>query len=313
MFIAVVLIVSGIVVLARSADQFVAGAVRCAHLLRVSAVVIGAVVMGFGTSAPEALVSGVAAGRGDLDVGVGNIVGSNIANLTLVLGAAAVVTPVVIHWRVLRREAPLSVGGALLFAVLVRGGLDRAEGIVLLACLVVALGYVVAGSRHEVVEPEGEAAELIDPDADLGREVIRTVLGLVGTVGGAWVLVEGAIRIADELGLSGGFVGLTLVAAGTSLPELVTSVVAARQDQTDLIVGNLLGSNLFNSLAVGGITGVVGDGPLVDDRLATLAAPVMVGVAVATWGIMVRGSRVKRWEGVVILVAWVVLVPLMPR
>ncbi len=313
MLFALIAVAIGIGLLAKSADQFVVGAVRLADSLHVSPVVIGAVVVGFGTSAPEIFVSGLAASQGEVDVGVGNIIGSNIANLTLVLGTAGVISVIGIHASVLRREAPLSTAAVVLFAVLVQGGLSRIEGVILLATLVGALALVLSASRDGDVAA-GEVDELLDDtEPSLSIEGLRTFLGLVGTVGGAYLLVEGGTTIADELGLSGGFVGLTIVAVGTSLPELVTSGLAAHRGHADLIVGNLLGSNLFNSLAVGGITGVLADGPLQDGALAGVPIAVMVGVAVLAWVLMANGRRIVRSEGFALLAGYVATLPFMPR
>ncbi|MEM9037885.1 MAG: calcium/sodium antiporter [Actinomycetota bacterium] len=312
----IIFLVIGVPILAKAADQFVMGSVRVASALRVSAIVIGAVVMGFGTSAPEMVVSGIAAGGGDIDVGVGNIVGSNIANLTLVLGVAGIVTAIVIPDAVLRREAPLSTASLVVFAVLVQDGLRRWEGLVLVVLMVAALTLILLNARDsDDAAAGGELGELLDDDEppNLPVESLRTLAGLAGTVGGAWLLVEGATGIADEAGLSGGFVGLTLVAVGTSLPELVTTVLAARQGQTDLIVGNLLGSNLFNSLAVGSVTALVGNGPLQDPDLDGVPIYMMLGVGFVAWAFMANGKRIGRVEGAILLIAAFVCVPFLPR
>ena len=138
---------------------------------------------------------------------------------------------------------------------------------------------------------------------------IRTVLGLIGTVGGAWLLVEGGTTLADEVGLTGGFVGLTLVAIGTSLPEMVTAVVAARKGETDLIIGNLLGSNIFNSLAVGAVLGILGPGPLEDNNLSGLATYIMIAVVVIAGLFLYTGGRVVRWQAATLLLIYLVSMP----
>ena len=278
-------LVVGVVVLAKAADQFVIGSVRVANVLRVSTIVIGAVVMGFGTSAPEMVVSGIAAGGGELDVGVGNIVGSNIANLTLVLGVAGAITAVAIPASVLRREAPMSMASLVVFAVLVQDGLLFWEGLVLAGAMAAAIAIVLLGARSGEQDPGGELGELLDE----------------------------ATNIAEDNGLSGGFVGLTLVAVGTSLPELVTTVLAARKGQTDLIVGNLLGSNLFNSFAVGGVTALLGNGPLDDPDLDGLPILMMVGIGFIAWAFMAQGRKISRWEGIVLLILAGACVPFLPR
>ncbi|MDY7103415.1 MAG: calcium/sodium antiporter [Actinomycetota bacterium] len=303
----------GLVLLAKASDHFVVGAARLAVIARVSTVVVGAVVVGFGTSAPEMLVSGLAARRGDLDLGVGNIIGSNVANLTLVLGVGALVVPLVITSGTLRRETPLALGAMVLFAVFLQDGIARWEGVTMLVVVIGALTWLVSVSRKAADDPlSGEVTEMISEHAELSAwvEVARTVAGLVLTLAGAQLLVEGALGIAEDLGLSDGFVGFTLVAVGTSLPELVTVLAAARSGETDLIIGNLLGSNLFNSLAVGAVIGLSGPGPLESGSLASIGvATMLVSASVAVFFMYTEG-RVVRWEGLVLLVLWAVTIPL---
>lgn len=297
--VAILLVGLGIALLTRAADEFVEGAANVAGVLRISPVVIGAVIVGFGTSAPELLVSGIAASNGDLELGVGNVVGSNVANLTLVLGAAALIVPLLVSSNVLAREAPLSLFAVLLFALFTIGGLARWEGIVLLVCLVVTLSWVVLGGRGEDI-----ATVDLDVGATLTGQLFRTFIGLVGTVLGAQFLVWGATAIADEIGITGGLVGFTLVAVGTSLPELVTAVVAARKGETELILGNLLGSNMFNSLAVGGVIALIANGPIDDRGLATFGVIGMAIVAFSAWAFMVTRRRVHKAEAIFLLAAW---------
>ena len=305
MAVALLFLVAGIIILTFAADHFVEGAVSVADVLNISPVVVGALVIGFGTSLPEMLVSGVAAVQGDADLGVGNVVGSNVANLTLVLGVAALISVISIDSLTRRRELPLCVGAVLLFAVLVQDGFRRWEGIVLAVGLVLTLGWLLRNAHdHDLESPaqthEGQSAL---------KSSVRTVLGLAGTVGGAWLLVDGGTSLADELGLTGGFVGLTLVAIGTSLPEMVTAVVAARKGETDLIIGNLLGSNIFNSLAVGAVLGLLGPGPLEDASLAGLATIVMIGVVLIAAIFLYTGGRVVRWQAATLLLIYLVSMP----
>ncbi len=312
MILSLVAIVAGLALLSKAADQFVMGAARLAIAMRLSAVVVGAVVIGFGTSAPEMLVSGIAAIGGQADIGIGNIVGSNVANLTLVLAIAAMVTPIFVASSVIGREAPLSVGSVVVFAVLVQDGVSALEGAVLFVLLIVVLVVLIRSSRQGGEELlESEVDEFLDGEHShpVDREAARTVLGLLGTMLGAHLLVTGAVDVADEFGLSGGFVGLTLVAIGTSLPELVTSVVAARKGETDLIVGNLLGSNVFNSLAVGAIVGFFGPGTVEDPTLTGLATYLMVGSALLATAFMWQGGRVGRVKGAILLVAYLGAMP----
>lgn len=306
-------IVAGLVLLTVSADQFVLGAARVAVALRLSAVVIGAVVIGFGTSAPEMVVSGLAAADGSLDIAVGNIIGSNVANLALVLGVSSMVTPILVGSTTVRREAPLSLGAVLVFAALVQGGLTRIEGGVLGLLLGGALAYIVVAARQEADdELTAEVEEYLHDDGlHPGREWVRTGLGLAGTLVSAQVLVYCATQLAATVGLKEGFVGVTIVAIGTSLPELATSLQAVRKNETDLIIGNLLGSNIFNSLAVGAVAALVGPGPVGDTTLTSIGVLLMVVIAIGTTIAMMTARRVVRWEGAVLLTTYIAVLPLL--
>ncbi len=310
MFENIIVLVIALIILAKAADQLVLGAARLALRLRISAVVVGAVVIGFGTSLPEMLVSGLAAASGQGGIAIGNIVGSNVANMTLVLGAAAVVTPLAIASTTLRREAPISVAGVIGLALLMQGDFTRMEGVVLVVALVGALGWVIVAGRDDTVLGD-EVEEFVGDNTTLRIEAFRTLLGLVGVVAAAQALVWSATRIAEQIGLTGGFVGFTLVAIGTSLPELVTSISATRRNETDLVIGNLLGSNMFNSLAIGGMIALLAPGPIDDQTLTSTGAILMVVAAVGAWMLMITSSRIKRWEGVLLLVFYALAVGMM--
>ncbi len=340
-------VVVGLLVLIKTGDRLVGGAATMAAAIGVPPVLVGALVIGFGTSLPELAVSTSAAANGDLDLGVGNVVGSNLANLSLVLAVAALLTPMDIDTDSLRREAPLAMAATVVFAALAWNGLSRVEGFVLVGLLAAAIGWVVRDTRR-AVEPElteelGEfitefeeelAAEveefeeirdrvedlfdgddledLVEPTAvSTAWLVILTLLALAGTLIGAQLLVWGAIGLADGLGVAQGFIGLTLVAVGTSLPELATAVIAARRAEEELVVGNLLGSNLFNSLAVGGTMALVGPGPLTDPVLIRRGILMMIGVVLAAWWFMTTDHRVSRAEAGTLLGAYVATVLLM--
>jgi len=310
MLVASVFVLAGIALLSYAADEFVVGAARIAVKFNVSAVVVGAVIIGFGTSLPEMLVSGVASSQGDPELGIGNVIGSNVANLSLVLGVAALIAAIPVGIATLRRELPLSVGSVIFFALLVQGGLTRTEGLVLAMGLAAIMGYLLMQANTSDVDLSDEMEDIGDPTEILAStEWVRTMLGLIGTVVGAWLLVEGATTLADKFGLSGGFVGLTLVAIGTSLPELVTAVAAVRKGHTDLIVGNLLGSNIFNSLAVGAVVGITGPKQVDDAALTGTAVLIMIGVAVFAGLFMVTDRKVVRWEAAALLVGYLVAMP----
>ncbi len=308
MFLGLVFALAGLGTLTLAADHFVAGAARLAGFYRVSPVVVGAVLIGFGTSAPEMVVSGIAALRGDLDIGVGNVVGSNVANISLVLAAAASITAIPVKSRTIRREIPISVASVVVFALLIQGQISRAEG----AILAILLGVFLVLVLRQGADDHDFDSDVIHIASDgvvrLRPEVARVVLGLLTVVVSSWFIVEGAERIAEAFDLSGGFVGFTLVAMGTSAPELVTSVQAARQGETELLVGNLLGSNVFNSLAVGGIMGLVGPGPILDTKLAETGSILMVVIVSVSALFMVVGGRVGRTKAFVLFFLWVLSV-----
>ncbi len=301
MLIAIPVLVVGLVLLVKGADRFVDGAADIAVARRWSPILVGAVVIGFGTSAPELLVSSVAAAQGDLGLGVGNVIGSNVANLTLVLGVASMIAVLSVEREVLTREGPLATAAVALFAVFILDGeLTRAEGLVLLVGLVVALWLIIrggiGGDTGELGEPSGRAMKVV---------ALATGLGLVMTLIGAQGVVWSATKIADELDLTEGFVGFTLVALGTSLPELGTTVAACRKGQTGLVVGNLLGSNIFNSLAVGAAIALINPSSIGDDLLTGRGAAIMLGAVVFAYLVAATRRRVSRIEGVFLFAIYV--------
>ena len=314
MALAAVLLAGGLLVLALGADQLVIGASRLAYARGISPIVIGALVIGFGTSAPEMLVSGLAAADGNSDLGVGNIVGSNVANLSLVLGLSALVAVVAAGGRYIRvanstlwREGVVSVAAAGLFWLLVQDGFERWEGFVLLAAFVAAMTAILWRPAYDV-----STAKLVRSDKPISQPaaLARTVGGLAATVVGAQLAVSGAVDIAQEVGLGSGFVGLSLVAFGTSLPELITGVQAARRGEADLLVGNILGSNTFNSLLVSAVVALAGPGPLADGNLSGLAVWIMMGISVAAWLLMFTGDGLERWwEGLLLLTVYIASLP----
>jgi len=308
MFLGLLFALGGLGVLTVAADHFVKGAARLAVHYRVAPVVVGAVLIGFGTSAPEMVVSGIAAGQGRLDIGVGNIIGSNVANISLVLAAATTVAVIPVNSRTVRREIPISVASVAVFALLIQGTVERWEG-ALLAVMIGLFLYSTLRSSSADTELDDEIVGITGGRAIRIRlEYGRALAGLVAVVLSSWCIVEGAGRVAEALDLSGGFVGFTLVALGTSAPELVTSVQAARQGETDLLVGNLLGSNVFNSLAVGGIIGLVGPGAIPDSTLGETGSLLMVIICLVSAAFMVHRASVGRTKGFILFFMWVVSV-----
>ena len=309
---AVLAVLAGLLLLWKAADVLVDAASVGAARIGVPPLVVGAVVVGAGTSSPEAFVSALAALEGRLDVATANVVGSNAANLSLVLGSAALLRAVPVSRDLLRGQLPLTVVVTAVLAVVVQGGLSRVEGLLLLGGLVVLLALVLLRGRGPGAG--GRAA----PDAGAasgGRSpgrwalVLRVVGGLVGVVAGAQLLVTGASDLAADLGASPAFVGLTVVAVGTSLPELVTSVAAARRGATDLLLGNVLGSNVVNSLGVMGLAAVLGPGPLEDTGLLVVGVATMLVVTALATVFLLTSRTVSRREGAALLAVWLVLLP----
>lgn len=295
------LLVAGLALLTLAADRFVGSAAHVSAALGLSPVLIGALVIGLGTSAPEMLVSGLAAGRGEIDIALGNVVGSNTANLTLVLGSAALVAPIVSRVRTITREGGLMMATMAVFAVLLWDlELTRVEAFGLIAGMLAAAILLVAWSSMDARDgtmPVDEAAA-VEWQGPVGREIGIGVLMLGLTLAGADLLVRGATGLAQDLGISSAFVGLVIVSVGTSLPELATALAAARRGETDLVLGNVLGSNLFNTLAVAGLAGAVGPGVAADAFRNALIFMLAAGAAA---GIFSFRGPIRRWEGAILL------------
>jgi cation:H+ antiporter len=295
---AILAVIAGLVLLILASDRLVVAAVRVSQAFGVSAILIGALVVGLGTSLPELLVSALAAVDNRLDVAMANVVGSNVANVTLVLGTAALVAPVAAKTITVRREGVLMLASLIgLSAVLAGGVVDVWEGGLLLLGLGAALYLLI---RWSMLDAAAEAAMSAEVEEILERgersivsELVVGVLALVTTVFSANLLLRGALTIGEEIGLSDAFLGIML-GVGTSLPELATAMAAIRRRESDLVVGNVLGSNIFNSLAVAGTAGVIGPATLVE--LQPPAVWTMLGAAVVA-GFFSRTGRLIRLEG----------------
>jgi len=304
MIAAAIAVIGGLLLLIFASDRLVVAAVRLSEALGISAVLIGALVVGLGTSMPEMLVSALASADGEIEIAMANVVGSNIANVTLVLGVAAIISAIVAEMRILRREGVLMLASLLaLTAVLYDQEVERWEGGALLFGFVVAVYLLIRWSMNDaetVSLAEAEVKEMVGGEHNVAWEALMGTVTLVLTVLGARLLLGGALDIGEEIGLSDTFLGVML-GVGTSLPELATATAAIRRRESDLVVGNVLGSNLFNSLAVAGLAGVVGPGLL--PGLPIPALWVMVGVSVLA-GIFARTGtrgRIVRFEGVVLV------------
>jgi cation:H+ antiporter len=306
LLLASLVLVVGLVLLVVGSDHLVDGAARISGRLGVSPIVVGVVVIGFGTSTPELLVTLLAGLEGVFDLGVGNIVGSNIANVLLVLGIAAVVGPIAVRRTTLRREVPLSLLGVAAFAWAIQGPMRRVDAVLLAVLLALVVALMLFLARDD------PAPELPTTDVRLGRESVRALLGLVGTLAGAQAVVLGGGALATAAGLSDALVGLTLVAVGTSLPELAAAVQSVRRAESDLLVGNILGSNLFNALAVGPFVVWTGASlnQLVSPGLSGRATLLML-VAVAGVSVLLVRPRIGRRSGITLVLAYAASVAIM--
>ena len=307
----VVVLAAGLGLLVIGAELLVRGAASAALALGISPLVIGLTVVSFGTSAPELVTGLVAAARGEPGIVVGTVVGSNLFNVLVILGLAAVIAPLAVDRQLVRVDVPVMVALSLAaWALASDGRLSRWEGGLLLAGLVAYAGLTVRASRGagpDIEERVSDGLHLPPPRRRLGRDIAFVLTGLALLVWGAAWLVDGAAGIARALGVSELIIGLTLVAAGTSLPELATSVVAAVRRHTDIAVGNVVGSNIFNLLAVLGASSVVArSGVEVAPTALGFDLPVMVLVAAACVPVFLSGRRVERWEGGLFLAVYAV-------
>jgi cation:H+ antiporter len=298
----------GLAALVGGAEILVRGASRFATSLGVSPLVVGLTVVAFGTSAPELAVGVSSALAGQADIALGNVVGSNVANVLLVLGVAALVTPVVAGVRVVRREVPLMIAASVaLWLMALSGEIDRLEGVLLVAGILAYTAYLVRASRREASAVRAEFAAEFGNGAGRGADAIAAdlamvVAGLAMLLIGAHWIVGGAVAMATTLGIPEIVVGLTIVAIGTSLPEIATSVLAGLRGHRDIAVGNVVGSCIFNVLMVLGVTATIAPDPLaVSPSLLAVDLPLMVAAAVACLPILYTGSRVDRREGVLLL------------
>ncbi len=292
-----VLFILGFVLLIGGANLLVEGASSLARLLGVSPLIIGLTVVAFGTSAPELAVSVQSSLQGQTDLAIGNIIGSNILNILLVLGVAAVITPIRVHERLVRLEVPIMIAVSVLLLVLSFDGiLSRWDGLWLFSGILLYILFT-SKTQHKV-----EVAET-EQDSNTGvysiiLQLLFIIIGLGLLVQGSQWLVNGAVTIAELFGVSQLIIGLTIVSIGTSLPELATVVIASLKKQEDLVVGNVVGSNIFNILLVLGATSLIApNGIAISEAAIGFDMPIMIAVAFVCLPIFFSGYEIKRWEG----------------
>jgi cation:H+ antiporter len=291
-------ILFGFVVLVSGGELLVRGASRLATALRISPLVIGLTVVAFGTSAPELAVSVQAALAGSGDLAMGNVVGSNIFNVLFILGLSAIIVPLAVSSQLIRWDVPVMIVASLLVPVFGwDGDINRFEGAILFCGIVAYTVWCVRKSRRENRAVHAEFAQEWPKASDHSRKwisnLVLIVVGLILLGGGSRLLIDGSVTIAESLGVSELVIGLTIVAAGTSLPEVVTSLVAAMRGERDIAVGNVVGSNIFNILSVLGLSSVIAPG----GAALQFDIPVMIAVAVACLPIFFTGHVISRWEG----------------
>ncbi|RXK80035.1 calcium/sodium antiporter [Chlorobaculum sp. 24CR] len=297
-------VVAGLALLVWSAGRFVDGAAATARHFRIPPLLIGMVIVGFGTSAPEMSVSAISSSQGNPDIALGNAIGSNITNIALILGIASLISPIAVHSRVLRKELPiLSVVTAIAAFLFSDGMLDRQDAIMLLGIFALLTGWSVREGISKSSDDFGEEMEqeLEQHRMPLKKALFLIALGLALLLLSSQMLVWGAVGIAAALGVSNLVIGLTIVAVGTSLPELASSVVAARKGEHDIALGNVLGSNLFNTLAVAGIAGSIHPAeiaPVVFSRDIMVMSVLTLSLFVFGYGFRGAGTgRINRIEG----------------
>jgi len=299
----------GLIALVLGAELLVRGASRLALSFGISSLVVGLTIVAFGTSAPELAVSVQSAWVGQVDIALGNVVGSNLFNVLFILGISALIVPLVVHRQIIRQEVPIMIGASLLlWAMAANGGISRWEGMLLASLIVAYTVFVIRQSRREVAAGKAEldTSEVPEPgvgwQAHWSGQLLMMIVGLVLLVLGANWLVEAAVGFAKHLGVSELIIGLTVVAMGTSLPEVATSIMAALRGERDIAVGNVVGSNIFNILSVIGISASVAPSDLsVAPAMMAFDLPIMVAVAVACLPVFFTGGVVGRWEGAMFL------------
>jgi len=307
----VLLFLLGLALLSLGAEALVRGASRFAATLGVSSLIVGLTVVAFGTSAPEFVVSMQAAVAGRPDISLGNVIGSNIFNVLLILGMSAIVSPLVVSERIVRHDVPIVIGlSSLVMLLAADGSIGSIEGAGLVALLGVYILFLIWIERRVPRRVDLPGAP---PRRRGGRaaaiNLLLVFLGLALLVYGSRMLVEGAVEVARLLGLSELVIGLTIVAAGTSMPELATSVVASARKEQDIAVGNIVGSNIFNLLMVlGGSAAIVDGGIPVPPAAYTFDMPVMIAVAIACLPVFFAGLKISRWEGAVFVLYYVAYV-----
>jgi len=304
-----ILLLVGLVTLIIGGDLLVRGASRIALRFKISPLVVGVTIVAFGTSAPELLISVQAALTGSPDITMGNVIGSNICNLALVLGVTSLIAPIPVNSDSIKIDWPMTMGSSLLLYFVVREGLvDNYEGVVFLVILVLYIIFIIRRSRKNNIAIESLGIEVSEGNSDksglIWKELGLIALGGAGLYYGSDWFVNSAKDLAIYLGVSERIVGITVVALGTSLPELVTSIVAAFKKETDLALGNLMGSNIFNILSILGITSIIEE-IVVSSVILNSDMIWMLAITLVLFPFMAFNKKIDRYEGLILLAVYV--------
>lgn len=303
-------ILIGLILLVWSADRFVEGSASTAKYFGMPPLLIGMVIVGFGTSMPEMVVSSLAAFDGNTGISLGNAYGSNIANIALILGISALISPIIVHSSVLRKELPILILVTLgSVALLLDYNLSRLDAMILLLVFAGLMGWTITQGLKKNKDAMGQDIqnELSENQMPIKKALFWLVVGLILLIISSRILVWGAVELAELFGISDMIIGLTIVAVGTSLPELASSIIAARKGEHDIALGNIIGSNLFNSLAVVGLAGIIHPftiEPIVVYRDMVVMSLLTIFLFVICYGFNGNQGRINRYEGVSLLIAY---------
>lgn len=308
MILMITFLIVGFILLVKGADFFVDGACDLSEKLKIPAYVIGLTVVAFGTSLPEAAVSVTASLQGSNEIAIGNVIGSNTFNTLVVLGTSALFAPVAVKKNILKRDFPFCIVITVIMLILImtlnngEAALTRFDGIVLLILFAVFMAFSVISGRNEAAAISTESESPEKENLPWWKCILYIIIGVSGVIVGGELTVEGAKQLALTAGLSETVVGLTVVAVGTSLPELVTSVVAARKKQNDIAVGNVIGSNIFNILFILGMSSTLGT--ITTDGHAATDTLVLIGVCVITYLFALINKKINRPAGIVMIILY---------
>ncbi len=310
MLLTIILLIIGFALLIKGADFLVDGSSSIAKRFGISDLVIGLTVVAFGTSAPELVVNIVSAMQGNPDIAIGNILGSNIANILLILGITAIITPLAVKRSTTWKEVPFSLLAILMLGVLVNdvllnsetySFLTRGDGLVLIGFFIIFLYYIFSSAKNGVDEEIGDDAIA---QRKVSSSIFLIVIGLVGLVwGGKWV-VDSAVTLATYWGLSDAVIGLTVVAIGTSLPELATSITAAIKGKADIAIGNVVGSNIFNIFWILGVTSLIAPLPFTETSNFDIGATIIASALLFAWMFIGKKHSLERWQGVLFVLLY---------